>query len=775
MNISEEYKAYEFEIKGMDCLDCASSIERAVIRLKGVKSAKLKFETAKLSVELEVSQDAQKIIQTIRGLGYGASEVISGEILTLHIEGMDCNDEVEIIEKKFKALKGISDFEILLVSQEVKIHYDPALISGTDIIKSIAETGMKASKVQKRRAKGAALWKNTQLMLLTICGVFTLFAFLLERFGIPHEFAKYVYAIAILIGGYYPVRMGILALKTLTLNIRLLMVCGAAGAVYLGFWDEAAMLVFIYSLGDVLEIYATDKARGSIRALMELAPNEALVKRGGTESIIPVEEIKIGEVIIIRPGEKVPLDGKVISGATSIDESPITGESIPKDIRQGDAVYAGSINQRGSIEVEITKLSKDTTLAKIIHSVEEAQARKSSFQRFGERFGKYYTPAMFVLAFLVAFIAPVLFKQDFASWFYRGLVLLVVSCSCGLALSVPVAVVAAISNAARHGVLIKGGAYLEAASNLKAIAFDKTGTLSIGRPKVYKVVKINNASEEKILELAGSIESRSEHPLADAIVQYAKEKDIAFSAINDFEAIPGRGVKAKINGQIYYIGSIVLFKEKVNGLAVAKEEIKRLQDEGKTTVLLGTDKEIMGLIAIADQIRPEAKEAVLKLKDKGFEKIIMLTGDNEGTARAIAKELNIDEYRANLLPEDKVRIIRELKAKYKMIAMVGDGVNDAPAMAEANVGIAMGACGTDVAIETGDIALMSDDLLKIPYAFSLSKRSVSNIKQNIFAALLIIAFLVPIALLGRIGLVPGLLINEVSGLIVILNGLRLLK
>lgn len=773
--MSEQYKTHEFGIQGMDCLDCASSIEKAVARIKGVKSTKLNFETAKLSVEIEASLDTQKIIQAIKGLGYRVEEIVSGETLTLHIEGMDCSDESEIIEKKLKVLKGIVDFNIFLVSQEVKIQYDPALISATDILKAIAETGMKASRVQKGRHKGVALWKNTQFLLLSICGVFTLFAFLLERFGIPHEFAKYVYALAILIGGYYPAKMGILALKTLTLNIRLLMVCGAAGAIYLGFWDEAAMLVFIYSLGDVLEIYATDRARGSIRALMELAPREALVKRNGTESTLPVEEINIGDVIIIRPGEKVPLDGKVIFGATSIDESPITGESMPKDIKQGDIVYAGAINQRGSIEVEVTKLSKDTTLAKIIHSVEEAQARKSTYQRFGEKFGKYYTPAMFVLAFLVAFITPLFFKQDFASWFYRGLVLLVVSCSCGLALSVPVAVVAAISNAARHGVLIKGGAYLEAASNLRAIAFDKTGTLSIGKPKVYEIVKINNASEEQILALAGSIESRSEHPLGDAIVQYAKERGATFSSVSEFEAIPGRGAKAKINGKIYYIGSIALFKEKVSGLTAAKEEIRRLQDEGKTTVLLGTEEEILGLIAIADQIRPEAKEAIQKLKEKGFEKIIMLTGDNEGTARAIAKELSIDEYRANLLPEDKVKIVRELKAKYRMIAMVGDGVNDAPAMAEANVGIAMGACGTDVCIETGDIALMSDDLLKIPYAFSLSKRSVSNIKQNIFAALLIIIILVPTALLGRIGLVPGLLVNEVSGLIVIINALRLLK
>ena len=708
-------------------------------------------------------------------MGHGAEEIVLGETLILHIEGMDCSDESEIIEKKLKALKGIGDFNIFLVSQEVKIQYHPALISGTDIIKAIAETGMKASRAQKGRARGAVLWKNTQFVLLLICGVFTLSAFLLERFDIPYEFAKFVYALAILIGGYYPAKMGILALKTFTLNIRLLMVCGAAGAIYLEFWNEAAMLVFIYSLGDVLEIYATDRARGSIRALMELVPNEALVKRNGIESELSVEEIKIGEVIIIRPGEKVPLDGKVIFGATSIDESPITGESMPKDIQQGDIVYAGSINQRGSIEVEVTKLSRDTTLAKIIHSVEEAQARKSTYQRFGEKFGKYYTPAMFILAFLVAFILPLFFKQDFSSWFYRGLVLLVVSCSCGLALSVPVAVVAAISNAARHGVLIKGGAYLEATSNLKAIAFDKTGTLTIGKPKVYEIVKINNASEEQILELAGSIESRSEHPLGDAIVQYAKERGTAFAAVSEFEAIPGQGVKAKINGQIYYIGSIALFKEKVSGLTTAKEKIRRLQDEGKTTVLLGTEEEIIGLVAIADQIRPEAKEAIQKLKEQGFEKIIMLTGDNKGTAMAIAKELGIDEYRANLLPEDKVKIVRELKAKYKMIAMVGDGVNDAPAMAEANVGIAMGACGSDVCIETGDIALMSDDLLKIPYVFYLSKRSVSNIKQNIFAALLIIIFLVPTALLGRIGLVPGLIINEVSGLIIIANGLRLLK
>ena len=691
----------------------------------------------------------------------------------LIVEGMDCQDEVRIIEKKLKSLSGIKNFDIYLATQGVKVVYDPSSISIQQIIKSIAETGMKASVVKETRAK-IAWWKEKRIIALALCGLFTLAAFVLEKLGWKGIITIIFHSMAIIIGGYYPAKMAFNALKTLTLNIRTLMVTGAVGAVTLGLWEEAAMLVFIYLLGDILEIYTVSKSRGAIRMLMELAPKEALVRRNGKETVLPVEEVEISNVIIIRPGEKIPLDGKVLKGYSSVDQSPITGESIPVEKKEGAEVFAGTFNQRGVLEVMVTKLSKDTTLAKIIHSVEEAQARKSSYQRFGEKFGKYYTPTMFALAFAVAVVPPLLIG-GFSYWFYRGLVVLVVSCSCGIALSVPVAVIAAIGNAARHGVLIKGGIYLELAEKLKVIAFDKTGTITIGKPAVTDTIPMNNQREETILQLAASIESHSEHPLGETIVSKAKERGLNLQTVDTFESLPGMGVKARIGTQEYCIGNKRLFSQFSIPIDKALVQISELEKQGKTIVLLGSQKELLGIIAVADKVRREAKDVIQTLKQEGIKKVIMLTGDNEGTAESIAREVGVDEYYAKLLPEDKVAAVKKLKEKYSYIAMVGDGVNDAPAMAEADIGIAMGAAGTDIAIETSDFVLMSDDLAKIPYRIKLSRRTISNIRENIVVSLLIIAFLVPVALCGWIGLVPGLLINEIGGLIVIVNGLRLLR
>lgn len=691
----------------------------------------------------------------------------------LIIEGMDCQDEVRIIEKKLKSLAGLKNFEIYLATQGVKLIFDPSLISIQQIIKSIAETGMKAFVVKEARLK-TAWWKEKRIIALLVCGLFTLTAFVLEKIGWKGIITIILHSTAIIVGGYYPAKMALGALRTLTLNIRTLMVTGAIGAVTLGLWEEAATLVFIYLLGDILEIYTVSKSRGAIKMLMELAPKEALVRRNGKETVLPVEEVEISNVIIIRPGEKIPLDGKVLKGYSSIDQSPITGESIPVEKKEGDEVFAGTFNQRGVLEVMVTKLSKDTTLAKIIHSVEEAQARKSSYQRFGEIFGKYYTPAMFALAFAVAVVPPLLIG-GFSYWFYRGLVVLVVSCSCGIALSVPVAVVAAIGNAARHGVLIKGGIYLELAEKLKVVAFDKTGTITIGKPAVTDTIPMNNQRKETILQLAASIENYSEHPLGETIVSHAKERGLSLQTVDTFESLPGMGVKARIGTQEYCIGNKRLFSQFSIPIDKALVHISELEKQGKTVVLLGSQKELLGIIAVADKVRMEAKNVIQTLKKGGIERVIMLTGDNEGTAETIAREVGVDEYYAKLLPEDKVAAVKKLKEKYSYIAMVGDGVNDAPAMAEANAGIAMGAAGTDIAIETSDIVLMSDDLTKIPYIITLSRRAVRNIRQNIIVSLLIIAFLVPAAVCGWIDLVPGLLINEIGGLIVIANGLRLLR
>lgn len=632
---------------------------------------------------------------------------------------------------------------------------------------------MSAVVVEEKQLSRQHWWQETKIIFLLASSVLTATGLILEQFSAHDILLKIVYTLAIIIGGIYPARSGIQALKSFTLNINTLLIAAVIGAIALGLWEEAAILVVIYSLGSVLEAYAVDKARGSIRALMQLAPNIALVKKNENEIYIPVEQIKIGDIIIIKPGDRIPMDGTVISGSSAVDQSPITGESIPLNKVVGDEVFAGTLNQRGYLEIQVTKLLKDTTLARIIHSVEEAQARKSSYQRFSERFGRIYTPLMFALAIVVAIIPPQILDEPFSIWFYRGLILLVVSCSCGLVLSVPVAVVAAIGNGAKSGILIKGGAYLEVAGGIDVIAFDKTGTLTMGKPEVTDIIPLHELREEEILTVAAAIESRSEHPLADSILRAASKE--FKPEVTDFEAIPGFGAKGKIKETEYIIGNERLFQQKQISLNGADRFIAKLEEEGKTVMMLGNTNETLGVIAVADQVRPQAIETIKKLKWSGVKHIVMLTGDNERTAQAIAARIGIEDYKAKLLPDDKIAAIRKLKQQYGKVAMVGDGINDAPAMAEADVGIAMGGIGTDVALETGDIVLMADDLTKLPTAFDLSRKSIANIKQNIIASLAIVLFLVGSALLGKMDLVGGLLINEVSALIVIANGLRLYK
>jgi len=714
----------------------------------------------------------------------------------LHIEGLDCEDEARIIRARMGGLKGIRAFDINIMARGLRVTYDDTVITQENIIKAIAETGMKAYPSVQGRKQGRkgvkrpeVWWREPRILTLSACGFIISLTFILEYIpGIPHRLAILLYAIATLIGGYYPAKMGLTALKTLTPNIRTLMVAGAAGAIGLGLWEEAALLVLIYSLGDVLEAYATDRVRGAVRALMELAPKEALVRRDGHEVVLTLEDIRIGDTVIIRPGERIPLDGEVIKGISSLDQAPITGESIPVAKGPGDEVFAGSINQRGTIEIKITKPFEDTTLGRIIHYVEEAETRKSRYQRFGETFGRYYTPSMFALSILVIFV-PTIFVGGFTQWFYRGLVVLVVSCSCGIALSIPVSVVAAIANAARHGVLIKGGVHLEALSLLKAMAFDKTGSLTSGRPVVTDIIPFDLPlqpliksgvsrewiGEDGLLMLAASIESRSEHVLADAILNRAREKGIAILEVEWFEAIPGLGAKAMIDGESYYIGSKALCNRLGVLTADIEERIKGLEADGKTVVLLTGKGRLMGAIAVRDELRHEAEDALKGLKGLGIRTIVMLTGDNEEVAQVMSKKAGVDRYMAQLLPEEKVSVVKALKKEFGQVGMVGDGVNDAPAMVVSDIGIAMGAAGTDVAIETGDIVLMSDDLSKLPYVLNLSKRTVGNIKENIALSLAVIAFLVPMALIGKIGLVPGILINEIGGLLVIINGLRLLR
>lgn len=566
------------------------------------------------------------------------------------------------------------------------------------------------------------------------------------------------------------------AARKLRPDINLLTTMAVIGAAAIGQWHEGALVIFLFSLAEALEDFSAERARQAIRRLLELAPKEVLVKRPEGERIVPVEEVQVGETIIIRPGERIPLDGIVITGSSAVDQSPITGESLPVDKGVGDEVFAGTLNGYGVLEVRVTRIASDTTLARIIRLVEEAQERRAPLQRLIDRFARSYTPAVLASAIVIAVVPPLLFGGAFLDWFYRALVLLVIACPCALVISTPVTIVAGLASAARNGVLIKGGSFLEQMGALRAVAFDKTGTLTEGMPQVTDVVALNDHKPDQVLQTAAALEARSEHPLAQAVVRKAEEMGLRLPSVADFQALPGKGAKGKVNGHLFFIGSPRLFEEKRVPLSEAALTIRQFQLEGKTTILLGTDDHICGVLAVADQVRPAAPEVVHHLRQHcGIYKTVMLTGDNKGTALTIAQKVGVDEVYTELLPEDKVAVVQDLLRRYGKVAMVGDGVNDAPALAVATVGVAMGAAGSDVAIETADIALLTDDLTKIPFTIHLSRKALGIIRFNIAFSLVTKGIFFLLALVGKATLWMAIVADTGASLFVITNGLRLLR
>jgi Zn2+/Cd2+-exporting ATPase len=596
-----------------------------------------------------------------------------------------------------------------------------------------------------------------------------------KQYGEEHIFPIIGYAVAIVIGGYSLFMKGLKNLSRLKFDMNTLMTIAIIGAALIGEWGEGATVVILFAISEALERYSMDKARQSIESLVDIAPKEAFIRRGNEEMLIKVEDIVVGDTMIVKPGQKLAMDGLVVKGTSTLNQAAITGESVPVTKSVDDEVFAGTLNEEGLLEVQVTKKVEDTTLSKIIHLVEEAQAERAPSQAFVDKFAKYYTPAIVMLALFIAVIPPI-FGGDWSEWIYQGLAVLVVGCPCALVVSTPVAVVTAIGNAAKNGVLIKGGIYLEETGHLKAIAFDKTGTLTKGVPAVTDILTFGGEQNELLL-ITAAIEKGSQHPLASAIIRKAEEKGLMFNdvSVEEFQSITGKGIKAKVNNQMYYVGSPNFFEELHGSIPNdRKEKVTELQIQGKTVMVLGTETEILSFIAVADEMRESSKEVIGKLNGMGIE-TVMLTGDNARTAAAIGKRVGVSDIRADLLPEDKLNFIKELRRRYQSVAMVGDGVNDAPALAASTVGVAMGGAGTDTALETADIALMSDDLSKLPYTIKLSRRALMIIKQNI-------TFSLAIKLLALLLVVPGWLTLWIAifadmgaTLIVTLNSLRLLK
>lgn len=579
-----------------------------------------------------------------------------------------------------------------------------------------------------------------------------------------------VFILAILIGAYYWAKEGLEEfVEEREIGIEVLMAAATVGAVVLGEWFEAAFLVFLFAAAEATEEYTYARTRTAIRALLDLAPETATRVRDGREETVPAEELQVGDLFLVRPGERIATDGEIVEGASSLDESAVTGESVPVEKGEDQKVFAGTINATGSLKVRATTDFASNSLQKIIHLVEEAQGVKSRAQRWIDRFGNRYSPAVLVAA-LALLVVPPLFGGAFDTWAYRAVVLLVAAAPCALVMSTPVAVAAAIGRAGKEGVLIKGGIHLENLAKLKVVAFDKTGTLTRGKPAVTDVISATGDPDD-VLRAAASVERLSEHPLARAIVDRARSEDIPLAEARDFEALAGAGARARLDGRTVYVGSPALFRDLGASLDGAFEGIERLQEEGKTVVLVGDEERVEGLLALRDEPRPEAKRAIEELHGMGY-RVAMLTGDNERTAKAIAQDLGIDDVRAHLKPEDKVEAVKGLEKEHGPVAMVGDGINDSPALATATVGMAMGTAGTDAAIEAADVALMGDEPGKVAYALRLASRSQGISLQNIVFSILILAVLIPGAVLGLLGIAAAVFAHEVSELLAVANGLR---
>jgi Cd2+/Zn2+-exporting ATPase len=616
-------------------------------------------------------------------------------------------------------------------------------------------------------------WRaNPYVIPTSVAALLAAAGWLIER-AQPGPLVIALYALAILIGGYTNWRRGILNLVKREFDMNALMTVAVAGAAAIGEWGEGAAVAILFGVSETLSAYTMERARRSIRALLEIAPRTARIRRDGGEQVISVEEVRVGDTLLVRPGEKLAMDGQIIAGRSALDQAAITGESVPVDKGPGDEVFAGTLNGHGGLEARVTKLVADTTLAKLVHMVEEAQAQRAASQTLVERFARIYTPIVMALALLIIVLPPLLLAQPWEPWIYRGLALLVVACPCALIISTPVSIVAAISNAARNGVLIKGGAYLELAGTLRVIALDKTGTLTEGRPIVTRVQPVKGTAEG-LLCLAAAVEERSEHPLARAIVEHAQCAHPHNAA--EFQAIPGRGAHARVDGQEIFVGSPALFKEHLQvELGAVEALVDRWQSEGQTVMLVGSTTQVYGAIALADTPRSETAQAVAGLKRAGIARTVMLTGDNRATGAAIGRQIGVDEVRAELMPPDKVTAVRELTRTYGTVGMVGDGVNDAPALAAATVGIAMGGAGTDVALETADIVLMGDDLTKLPFTIALSRATLRVIKQNISLALGLKLLAVLAVFPGWLTLWLAILADMGATILVTLNGMRLLR
>ncbi len=770
---------------------CIARLEQMLQNRRGILRAHVMHEEdpPQLCLHYDPNLVSLSVVRRLAGdAGSAITERYRHE--QIPVQGMDVADAADVLWQSLAALPGMLHASVNYPAQLAFVAYDSTLLNRSEIEQAMRQMGYQAgagsaqADADDGRGHGRVphflphwLQARWSYLLVALAGVFFLMGWLGETFfGLPQNAALFLFALSYISGGYEIATHAIPGLFKGRFDTDVLMLAAALGAALLGEWAEGAFLLFLFSLGHAGEHYAMDRARNAVSGLGELMPRTARIKEGDAIVERPVDSLQVGDVVVVRPGDRVPVDGDVVQGRSSIDQSPITGESVPVDKKVGDEVYAGTINQENGLDVRVSKLAQDNTLQRVMEMVAEAQEQQSPTQQMTQRFTAWFVPAVLILVVLVIFVPPLLGWAPIEDSFYRAMLLLVAASPCALALGTPAAVLAGIAQGARNGVLIKGGVHLENLGALQVMAFDKTGTLTEGKFRLTDIVPLNGRSGEDLLRIAGSVEQQSSHPLALAVVQAARAENLELLPAGGMEYMAGMGARSEVDGRAVLIGSLKLFS--TNGYApdpAIREIVQRLESDGKTTIIANHGGEFLGVLGLADTPRPGVRDSLQQLLEMGLSKLVMLTGDNERAARNIGDQVGVTDVRAGLLPEDKLAAIKELQGEFGAIGMTGDGVNDAPALASATVGIAMGGAGTAVALETADVALMADDLGQLPFAVGLSRASRAIIRQNLVIALGVIVLLIVTSVLGLVQLSGAVILHEGSTILVVLNALRLLR
>ncbi len=769
--IQPDHTTHTYRIEGMDCPSCAVTLEKGLVTIAEYQKVSVNYGAARLKIESESALDDRRLQNEVKKLGFQLIVPNKEEkhVQTYAVSGMDCSSCAKTIEQHFQKIndvqtvtvsfaRGEMEIEHHLDAQQVKIELNKIGFDGH-------VKGEEPSEPSTRSFEGISL---------VLSGILIGLGLLLQTIEVMY-LPNALFGIALILSGWKAFRSAFYAVRARSLDMNVLMSVAAIGAALIGEWLEGATVVFLFAIGNLLQNHSLARTRNSIQKLIELSPKEAFVLTA--EGVIrkSVEAVRIGEKIRIRPGDQVALDGMILKGTTTINQAPITGESIPVDKKEGDHVFAGTLNMDRSFDMIVEKTYQETTLAHIIELVEEAQDNKAPSEAFIDRFAKVYTPFVFLGALLLMIVPPLLQLGSWGEWFYKGLELIVIACPCALVISTPVAIVTAIGNAARNGVLIKGGVFLEEAGKINAIAFDKTGTLTKGTPSVQRFISLS-PDRRLALQVAHSLERHSSHPLAKAITTYASEEGIRPLEANTIVNQVGSGVSGTVDQVIYQIGGMKWFREMDYDIAPIESDVRKAEERGQTAVLVGSASRLLGLFLLSDDVREESAAALRKLReDVGVEQLVMLTGDNAGAAHHIGGQLHLDAVHANLLPQDKVKIIEQMQDRTLRTAMVGDGINDAPAFVTADVSIAMGGAGTDTALETADIVLMADNLHKLPYTLDLSRATMQIIKQNIVFSIVIKVIAMALVFPGWLTLWMAVLSDTGAAVLVTLNALRLLK